>query len=186
MSGDRPERPQPGEEGFLGRWARLKEEARQGEPEAAAPAPVEAEPEIAGDDTEISAEEIEALERIDIESLGYEADFSAFMKKGVPDALRKRALRQLWRSNPVLANVDGLNDYDDDFNVKHTVMETFASAYKVGMGYLTKAEETANRGEDLPEDEAVEGMPDGETPEAARSEDEEATVDAEADDPERA
>ena len=84
------------------------------------------------------------------------------------------------------------NDYDDDFNVKHTVMETFASAYKVGMGYLTKAEEAANRGEDLPEDEAVEDRPDGEnvaeaeTPEVAPSEDGDGTVDAEADDPDRA
>jgi hypothetical protein len=37
------------------------------------------------------------------------------MREGVPEALRNRALRKLWLSDPVLANLDGLNDYDEDF-----------------------------------------------------------------------
>ena len=35
-------------------------------------------------------------------------DFSGFMARNVPDHLRRRALRKLWVSNPVLANLDGL------------------------------------------------------------------------------
>ena len=49
------------------------------------------------------------------ESLKEGDDFSAFMSKAVPDRIRRRALRVLWRSNPVLANVDMLVDYGEDF-----------------------------------------------------------------------
>ena len=50
----------------------------------------------------------------DIETLDYNSDYSVFMAKGVSERLKNRALRQLWRSNPILANVDGLNDYDEE------------------------------------------------------------------------
>ena len=42
-------------------------------------------------------------------------DFTGFMSREVPEHLRRQALRTLWRSNPVLACVDGLNEYDDDY-----------------------------------------------------------------------
>jgi hypothetical protein len=54
----------------------------------------------------------------------------------VPEFLRKRALRVLWRSNPVLANLDGLNDYDDDFRSPELTKKVLATAYKVGRGLL--------------------------------------------------
>jgi Protein of unknown function (DUF3306) len=55
-------------------------------------------------------------EGIDIEKLEYDSDFTVFMDKKVPKALKRMALRKLWLSNPILANVDGLNDYDEDFS----------------------------------------------------------------------
>ena len=65
---------------------------------------------------EKSDEEIlDALGLPDPDSLVQGDDFKAFLSKTVPAHLRKRALRTLWRSNPVLACVDGLNDYDDDY-----------------------------------------------------------------------
>ena len=42
-------------------------------------------------------------------------DFAAFLKDAVPDRIKKIALRKLWTSNPILANVDGLVDYGEDF-----------------------------------------------------------------------
>ncbi len=45
-------------------------------------------------------------------------DFTSFMLAEVPERLRKRALRTLWRSNPVLACVDDLLDYGDDFKAE--------------------------------------------------------------------
>ena len=34
-------------------------------------------------------------------------DFSVFMRSAVPERIKRRALRVLWSSNPVLANLDG-------------------------------------------------------------------------------
>tara|TARA_R110001592_G_scaffold330696_1_gene612973 strand:+ start:6882 stop:7415 length:534 start_codon:yes stop_codon:yes gene_type:complete len=56
----------------------------------------------------------EDLDLPDIESLTGESDFTAFMKEGVPEDLKNLALRKLWRSDPVYANLDGLNDYDPE------------------------------------------------------------------------
>lgn len=63
-------------------------------------------------------------------------DFKTFMSKAVPAHLRKRALRTLWRSNPVLACVDGLNDYDDDYLTGSYGQEPIKTAYQVGKGML--------------------------------------------------
>lgn len=63
-------------------------------------------------------------------------DFAAFMVKAVPEHLRKRALRKLWRSDPVLACVDGLNDYDDDYLTGSFNNAPIKTNYQVGKGLL--------------------------------------------------
>ena len=40
-------------------------------------------------------------------------NFKNFLKKNVPEHLKKKALRKLWLTNPILANLDGMNEYDD-------------------------------------------------------------------------
>lgn len=86
-------------------------------------------------------------------------DFSAFMKQAVPDRIRRRALRVLWRTNPVLANIDGLVDYGEDYTDAATVVENLQTSYQVGKGMLKHilAEEEAKEkaaamAEDIPED----------------------------------
>jgi len=64
-------------------------------------------------------------------------DFKAFLAKTVPAHLRKRALRTLWRSNPVLACVDGLNDYDDDYLTGSIGQGPISTTYQVGKGMLS-------------------------------------------------
>lgn len=61
-------------------------------------------------------------------------DFAAFLQGAVPAHLRQRALRRLWRSNPVLANLDGLVDHGDDFSDAATVTPGMMTAYRVGRG----------------------------------------------------
>ena len=63
-------------------------------------------------------------------------DFKAFMSKAVPAHLRKIALRKLWTSNPVLACLDGLNDYDDDYLTGSTGQGVIKTSYQVGKGML--------------------------------------------------
>ena len=100
---------------FLSRWSRRKRLVADEEAiEVAAEPAVEPAREPETDEEEEAL--LAKLNLPDPESLKPGDDFSAFMADGVPQFLRKRALRVLWRSNPVLANLDGLNDYDDDFN----------------------------------------------------------------------
>ena len=79
---------------------------------------------------------LEELGLPDPDSLAKGDDFKAFMSKSVPAHLRKRALRTLWNSNPVLACVDGLNDYDDDYLAGSFGQEPIKTAYQVGKGML--------------------------------------------------
>jgi hypothetical protein len=79
---------------------------------------------------------LEELGLPDPDSLKLGDDFRAFMSKSVPQHLRKRALRKLWRSNPVLACVDGLNDYDDDYLAQSLGQGVIKTSYQVGKGML--------------------------------------------------
>ncbi|RBW61781.1 DUF3306 domain-containing protein [Ruegeria sp. A3M17] len=83
-------------------------------------------------------------------------DVSGFMAKAVPDRLRRRALRRLWRLNPVLANVDGLVDYGEDYTDAACVIENIQTAYQVGKGMLAHVEALAAEAEDSEVDEASE------------------------------
>lgn len=143
-----------GEDGFLSRWARRKQDVREAEEREAALAP---EPAEAGalareqaladpeqrdvpPDEETKQRWIEELEAIDIETLTYDSDFTVFMKSWVPGALRQKALRKLWNSNPALAVLDGLNDYDLDYTDKAMKAGTVISSYMPGRGYASLEE----------------------------------------------
>ncbi|MEM9249463.1 MAG: DUF3306 domain-containing protein [Pseudomonadota bacterium] len=86
------------------------------------------------------AEILDALGLQDPDTLAHGDDFSAFLRSEVPDRLRRRALRRLWRSNPVLANLDSLVDYGEDFTDAATVVENMQTAYRVGKGMLAHIE----------------------------------------------
>ena len=95
------------------------------------------------DDAEILAE----MGLPDPESMQQGDDFAAFMSREVPERLRRKALRTLWRSNPVLACVDGLNDYDDDFTIGATGNGPIKTAYQVGKGMMYHLEAMARQSE---------------------------------------
>ena len=66
-----------------------------------------------------------------------------FLESAVPQRLKSRALRRLWRLNPVLANLDGLVDYGEDYTDAATVVEQLQTAYQVGKGMLKHVEAMA-------------------------------------------
>ncbi|MDP4990528.1 MAG: DUF3306 domain-containing protein [Marivita lacus] len=82
------------------------------------------------------AEILEEFGLPDPDTLEPGQDIAGFMNKAVPERLRRRAMRQLWRLNPVLANLDGLNDYDGDFTNAATDAPGVKTAYQVGKGML--------------------------------------------------
>ncbi len=71
----------------------------------------------------------------EIETLTAESDYTPFMGRDVPDTLRNVALRKLWRSDPVFANLDGLNDYDENFRTMG-LGKVVATAYRIGRGMI--------------------------------------------------
>lgn len=144
------------EEGRLSRWSRLKRRsarlakpvapalahpaapvpaAEPGVPDVAKVAPPATEPEIAPEDLP------------DPDTLDKDSDFTAFLGDKVPEAIRRKALSVLWRSDPVLANLDGLNDYDEDYTVAAGLGEAIQTAYRAGKGYLEDGEEEPEAGE---------------------------------------
>jgi hypothetical protein len=107
---------EPGD--FLSRWSRRKLDARRPDealrPEAK-PDPI---PDSPADeaDAELSPEEIEALPKI--EEITPDTDMTVFLRKGVPELLRKAALRRLWSVDPAIRDYVGdARDYAYDWNV---------------------------------------------------------------------
>ncbi len=174
------------DEKFLDRWSRRKAEAKTAPgPDDEVPKPelldesTASSQEVAAVDPDAAVEGDETGEEIppeiadiDIDTLDYDSDFTMFMKDNVPEAIRRRALRQLWRSNPVLANVDGLNDYDEDFTDAALVVKGLKSAYQVGKGYLLDDEDEVD-------EDAVAGAADGAEEQTAQVADEAGPEDAE-------
>lgn len=95
------------DEGFLGRWARLKRsravEVSEPVPEILEAPEFEAEP--------FDPESLPALDTLDAVS-----DYTAFLKPGVPRELRTLALRRAWATDPAITGYKTLADYDWDFN----------------------------------------------------------------------
>jgi len=119
------------------------------------------------EEEEMSDDEREAVAGLPpLESLDKDSDFSPFLRDGVPEFMKRRALRLLWRLNPFFNVRDGLNDYDEDFNLVHKIIDEMTGAYKVGRGHLSDQElramtpEEARRAfgdEDPDDDETGEG-----------------------------
>jgi hypothetical protein len=173
-------------EPFLKRWSRLKSGEEQEAPEAADAIGGAEEGTLAETHTGTLAETpaetlgdgetpaIDPADLPDIESLDKDSDYTVFMQEGVPDALRNLALRKLFASNPALAVLDGLNDYDEDYSKLGIVTQTVKTAYKVGRGFLEDEDlvnidevdetEEMDDGEDGEEVEAPAAIAEGDAP----------------------
>ncbi len=141
-------------DGFVERRSRRKRTARRpragdGHADQTAQAPAAAVPEVeppAGPPSE-AAGDPEVVARLpDLDSLDETSDFSVFLKEGVPEVIRRKALRKLWRVNPVLAHLDGLDDYDDDYTVAEALVKGLKTVYQAGKGYLDEDETAAPEG----------------------------------------
>lgn len=182
------------DDGRLSRWSRRKAESRSGKRGRANPValdePAEAEIDLApppddsalsavvGDEAgadvgedDLSEEERAAIvaELPDIETLDKESDFTPFLKKGVPEDLTRMALRKLWLSDTVFANLDGLAEYDHDYNALDKLISMADTNYKVGKGFLAEDGETEQVAETETAESGGEGSDDPDSPELAKS-----------------
>ncbi len=114
---------------FLSRWSRRKLAARQPglaekEEANAAPAGPAATDEVPVEAERLDAEPVETepaeaeppepLPRLDDLKAG--SDLSAFLRKGVPTALKNSALRKMWSLDPAIRDYVGPAEYAWDFN----------------------------------------------------------------------
>ena len=164
------------DEKFISRWAKRKAESRAGTlvedtdaQTAAAGAGNSQTAALAEGDADVEElPEDHPAAGIDIESLNADSDFSVFMHEKVPQAIRRRALRKLWFSDPVFSTLDGLNDYDEDFTDAATVVEGLKAAYDEAVERRDKleAEEAARaEAEQVSETEDEEKSEEQEVPE---------------------
>jgi len=92
--------------------------------------------EVDEEERELTPEEEEAVRELPpLESLSKDSDFTPFMADKIPEFIRRRALRMLWRSHPAIKFVDGLDDYDENFRIIDKLITAADSTYEAGKGY---------------------------------------------------
>jgi hypothetical protein len=133
------------DEPFLSRWARRKKESREGltaEPAPTVELPAEQVPgpgaggeecgavaKAEGETAAADGAPAPPLELPPLETLTAESDFGAFMQPGVDGALRRAALRKMFR-NPIYGIVDELDPFRADFAAFTPLGDTITSDMK--------------------------------------------------------
>ncbi len=129
------------------------------------------------------AEILAALGLPDPDSLSAGDDFAAFMRAAIPERLRQRALRRLWGTDPLLANVDGLVDYGEDFTRSESAWRAVESIWQAGQERLEERRaRDVHRAQALAGNDPAPGEPPGETPGARPGEISDETGEARNDD----
>ena len=147
-------------ESRLQRWARKKAEAGTGAeltpPSAPAASATPEEQELASNEALPEHEVLAKCNLPDPDAIALGTDITGFMRKEIPELLRRRALRALWKSNPVLAVLDGLNDYDEDFSNAATTVNGVQTLYRVGQGMFDKTARADQRLDERPDKQVAE------------------------------
>jgi hypothetical protein len=135
---------------FLARWSRRKHASAKGAlPEIEAPEAAKAAPPAPAPGSAPAPAPLPP-----VESLTPDSDFSPFMRPDVDEALKRQALKTLFR-DPRFNEMDGLDVYIDDFSKPDPLPE----------GWLEKMNQVIHLGDYRPPEPAVEAAaePDAET-----------------------
>jgi hypothetical protein len=140
------------DQGFLARWSRRKQAAREAEreqePEHRAPQDPARTADANVAQRPDAAELTPALP--DPATLDASSDFSVFLGRDVPVETHRAALRRLWRLDPFYNRLDGLSDYCEDFTDQAKVVKGLRTAYRVGRGLLGQAGEATTHPDEAP------------------------------------
>jgi len=141
------------EKSFLSRWSDRKIQSEVDETKLPSTETVQEKPTLQDEFEGKSDEEIlSILELPDPETLKLGDTVEKFMDGRVPERIRLKALRAFWKTNPVLANIDGLDEYCEDYTDAAMVVENLQTIYQVGKGYAVQALDAL---ESLADDEAA-------------------------------
>lgn len=114
-----------GSDNIFARWSRRKQAVRDSETpppdeEEHASASAVAEADAEPVDQQLATAEPDAAEPAEplprLEDLTGESDLSAFLRKGVPKALKSAAMRKMWSLDPAIRDYIGPSEYAWDFN----------------------------------------------------------------------
>jgi putative acetyltransferase len=144
------------DEPFLKRWSRRKVEAREG-PDKAEGAPESADGDVGvpgdvslpaqGEGRPQDKRELTEADfaDVDFDALDAKSDYARFLAKGVPEAIKQKALRKLWASDPVFSQIEPFQEYAGDFTDAAVAVPagTLKTAYRVGKGFLSDEEVAA-------------------------------------------
>jgi hypothetical protein len=160
------------DEGFLKRWSRRKTESRQGlepapEPLPATPDEAAVAPQPAGEvladapevlDIPAEAPRLPTLD--DVALLTRESDYSAFVARGVDQAVRRSALKKLF-ADPHFSSMDRLDVYIDDYTKPSPVSEAMLASLGHAKKLFARAvDEVLDTGADAaPDDPAIPESP---------------------------
>ena len=163
------DQPENDGEGFVARWSRRKIEEKEPSKDTKSEvskleesAPLDADStQDEGDEGDEEKTNVDDLP--DVETLNESSDYTPFLKDGVPEKLKRLALKKLWKSNPIFGFIDGLDDYDEDYSAIGIVAQEIFTNYKPGKGMVDpdETEEEIDEavkaeGEVEPEEEAGE------------------------------
>jgi Protein of unknown function (DUF3306) len=174
---NRPDGDDPAGEGFLGRWARRKQDAAREAPKSADVTPDTAQldaaasagaPQVASAPAIADGSEPAAVEQRPLPSLDDiipGADVTAFLQPHVPDALRTAALRKLWVTDPTIKTFIEMADYQWDFTKPDSIPGWSSTLDGVDVQAMVEKIFNAVKPQDAPE-AATEGDPE---PEPSRS-----------------
>lgn len=136
------------EEGFLRRWARRKTEIRTGiEPAPEPVAETAVEPIVESLAPRMPAAEAPPIvlpTMDDVAKLTSESDFSAFVARGVDQAVRRSALKKLF-ADPHFNVMDKLDMYMDDYNVASPMPADMLASLKHSKSFFDQAAEDARK-----------------------------------------
>ncbi len=133
-----------GEEGFLKRWSRLKTKERKEVRHPSSPPTFKSQEAALTINNKREIDEALVSELPPVETLTKDSDFTAFLRKGVPEALRQQALRKLWASEPTIAAPDPLDFQNVDF-AKLVSGDAVATSYEVGKEFADRIDAAAER-----------------------------------------
>src|SRR5690242_11002013 len=102
---------------FLTRWSRRKREAAKSEPPPAEPdAPKVEAPPAETPAAPPEAEPVDLASLPPLDSITESTDITPFLRAGVPEELRRSALRKMWTSDPAIRDFIEIAENQWDFN----------------------------------------------------------------------
>ena len=142
-------------ESRLQRWARKKAEAgKPAEPVPPAMTPsLTREQELALNEALPEQEVLAKYHLPDPDTLELGADITGFMRKEIPELLRRKATGTV-ENQPGTGVLDGLNDYDEDYTDAALATKTVNTLYKVGQGMFDKNARREEQGDTQAEPQA--------------------------------